>query len=108
MRVILISVAILLMSGSMPAQQRKQAIPVQRTFVPDEPLVCTAFDAMAARLDAVYKTEEISRSEDDDGVKKYRVGAQTEGVAYFIDEKHKYPRISQQRHNLATFIHQYS
>src|SRR5258708_8152490 len=95
------------MSGSMPAQQRKQAIPVQRTLAPDEPLVCTAFDAMAARLDAVYKTEEISRSEYDEGVKKYRDSAQEEGVDYFIVEKDKYQRISQQRDKLADFIRWY-
>src|SRR5260370_3370966 len=91
----------------MPAQQRKQAIPVQRTFVPDEPLVCTAFDAMAARLDAVYKTEEISKREYDEGVKKYRDSAQEEGVDYFIVEKDKYQRISQQRDKLADFIRWY-
>src|SRR5260370_998179 len=90
-----------------PARQRSQDIPVQRPFVPDEPLVCTAFDAMAARLDAVYKTEEISRSEYDDGVKKYRDGAQEEGVDYFIVEKDKYQRISQQRDKLADFIRWY-
>src|SRR2546428_12994626 len=104
MRAILISVAILLMSGPMLAQQRKQAIPVQRTFVPDEPLVCTAFNGMAARLDAVYRAEEISKSEYDEGMKKYRDGTQEEGVDYFILEKDKYQRISQQRDKPARFI----
>src|SRR5260370_2984404 len=107
MRVILISVGVLLMCGSMPARQRKQALRVQRTFVADEPLVCTAFDAMGGRLDGVYKTEEISRSEYDEGVKKYRDSAQEEGVDYFIVEKDKYQRISQQRDKLADFIRWY-
>src|SRR5260370_41280429 len=107
MRAILFSLAILLLSGPMPAQQSKRPIPVQRTFVPDEPLVCTAFDAMAARLDAVYKTEEISKSEDDEGVKKYRDGAQEEGVGYFIVGKDKHQRICQQRDKLADLIRSY-
>ncbi len=108
MRAILFSLAILLLSGPLPAQQRKQAIPVQRTFVPDEPLVCTAFNGMAARLDAIYKTEEISKSEYDEGVKKYRDGAQEDGVDYFIVEKDKYQRVSQQRDKLAEFIRWYA
>jgi hypothetical protein len=108
MRAILISVAILLMSGPMPAQQRKQAAPVQRTFVPDEPLVCTAFDGMAARLDAVYGIEEISKSEYDEGMKKYRDGTQEEGVDYFMVEKDKYQRTSQRRDKLAEFIRWYA
>src|SRR5258708_3420456 len=95
------------MSGPMSAQQKKQAMPVQRTFVPDEPLVCTAFNGMAARLDAVYKTEEISKNEYDEGVKTYRTGPQEEGVAYFIVEKDKYQRISQRRDKLAEFIRWY-
>jgi len=107
MRAILFSLAILLLSGPLLAQQRKQAIPVQRTFVPDEPLVCTAFNGMAARLDAIYKTEEISKSEYDEGIKKYRDGAQEDGVDYFIVEKDKYQRISQQRDKLAEFIRWY-
>src|SRR5260370_35996277 len=84
MRAILISVAILLMSGPMLAQQRKQAIPVQRTFVPDEPQPCIEFDRMAARLDAVYKTEEISKPDNDEAMKKNRDGTQEQGVDYFI------------------------
>jgi len=91
----------------MPAQQRKRIIPVQRTFIPDEPLVCTAFDAMAARLDAVYRIEEISRSDYDDGVKKSRDGAEEEGVDYYIVEKDKYQRISQRPDKLAEFIRWY-
>jgi hypothetical protein len=107
MKAILISVAILFMSGPMPAQQRKQPIPVQRTFVPDEPLVCTAFDGMAARLDAVYRIEEISKSEYDEGMKKYREGTQEEGVDYFMVEKDKYQRISQRPDKLAEFVRWY-
>src|SRR5437899_12476577 len=104
MRSILTSVAILLMSGPMLAQQRKQAIPVQRTFVPDEPLVGTAFNGMAARLDAVYRAEEMSKTEYDEGMKKYRDGAQEEGVDYFIVEKENYQRISQQEDKRAEVI----
>ncbi len=62
MRAILISVAILLMSGPMLAQQRRQPTIVQRTFVPDEPLPCIAFNRMAERLDAVYKTQKSARA----------------------------------------------
>src|SRR5258708_23060952 len=62
---------------------------------------------MAARLDAIYKTEEISKSEYDEGIKKYRDGAQEDGVDYFIVEKDKYQRISQQRDKLAEFIRWY-
>ena len=108
MRAILISVAILLMSGPMLAQQRKQAIPVQRTFVPDEPQPCIEFDRMAARLDAVYKTEEISKPDYDEAMKKYRDGTQEEGVDYFIGGKDKYQRISLQRDKLAEFIRWYA
>src|SRR5712692_7575578 len=96
------------MSGPMLAQQRKPAIPVQRTFVPDEPLVCTAFNGMAARLDAVYKTEEISKSEYDEGMKKYRDGTQEESVDYFFVGKDKYQRVSQQQDKLAEFIRWYA
>lgn len=107
MRAVLFSLAILLLSGPMPAQQRKRIIPVQRTFIPDEPLVCTAFDAMAARLDAVYRIEEISRSDYDDGVKKSRDGGEEEGVDYYIVERDKYQRISQRPDKLAEFIRWY-
>jgi hypothetical protein len=107
MRAVLFSLAILLLSGPMLAQQRKRPVPVQRTFIPDEPLVCTAFDAMAARLDAVYRIEEISRSDYDDGVKKSRDAAEEEGVDYFIVEKDKYQRISQRPDKLAEFIRWY-
>ncbi len=61
MRAILISVAILLMSSPMLGQQKRRPTIVERTFVPDEPLPCVAFNRMATRLDAVYKTEEISK-----------------------------------------------
>jgi len=96
------------MSGPMLAQQRKQAIPVQRTFVPDEPQPCIEFDRMAARLDAVYKTEEISKPDYDEAMKKYRDGTQEEGVDYFIGGKDKYQRISLQRDKLAEFIRWYA
>src|SRR5260370_27970434 len=77
------------MDGPMAAQQRKEDIPVQRTFVPDEPQPCIEFDRMAARLDAVYKTEEISKPDYDEAMKKYRDGTQEEGVDYFIGGKEK-------------------
>ena len=84
MRAILISVAILLMSSPVLAQQRRQLPIVQRTFVPDEPLPCIAFNRMATRLDAVYKIEEISKSGYEEGMKKYKNGSQEEGVDYII------------------------
>ena len=107
MKAILISVAILVMSGPMLAQQRRQPTIVQRTFVPDEPLPCVAFNRMAARLDAVYRTEEISKTDYDEGMKKYMDGTQEEGLDYFIGEKGKYERISLQRDKLAEFIRWY-
>jgi hypothetical protein len=108
MRAILISVAILFMSGPMLAQQRRQPTPVPRTFVPDEPLPCAAFNRMAARLDAVYKTEEISKTEYDEGMKKYMDGTQEEGVDYFMGERDKYQRISLQPDKRAEFIRWYA
>ncbi len=108
MRTMLIAVAISLMSGPMLAQQRKQAIPVQRTFVPDEPLPCVAFNRMATRLDAVYRTEEISKTDYDEGMKKYKNGTQEEGVDYFIGGKDKYQRIFLLRDKLAEFIRWYA
>lgn len=108
MRAILIAVAISLMSGPVLAQQRKQAILVQRTFVPDEPLPCVAFNSMAARLDAVYRTEEISKTDYDEGMKKYNNGTREEGVDYFIAGKDKYQRISLLRDKLAEFIRWYA
>jgi hypothetical protein len=108
MRAILISVAILLMCGSILAQQRKQAAIVQRTFVPNEPLPCIAFNRMATRLDAVYKTEEISKIEYDEGMKKYKNGTQEGGVDYLIGGKDKYQRVSLQRDKLAEFIRWYA
>src|SRR5712672_3645448 len=107
MRAFLISVAVLLMSGPMLAQQRRPPGIVQRTFVPDEPLPCVAFNRMAARLDAIYKTEEISKAEYDEGIKKYKDGAQEAGVDYFMNGKDKYQRISLQPGNLAEFIRWY-
>ncbi len=92
----------------MVAQQRRQPTPVPRTFVPDEPLPCIAFNRMAARLDAVYKTEEISKTEYDGGMKKYMDGTQEEGVDYFIGGKDKYQRISLQPDKLAEFIRWYA
>jgi hypothetical protein len=108
MRVILISVAILFMSGTMPAQQRRQPAPVPRTFVPNEPLPCTAFNSMAARLDAVYRIEEISKTEYDEGMKNYKNGTQEEPVDYFMAEKLKYQRITVQPDKRAEFIRWYA
>jgi hypothetical protein len=108
MKAILISVAILLMCGPMLAQQRKQPTPVQRTFVPDEPQPCVEFDRMAARLDAVYKNEAISKTDYDEGMKKYRDGTQEEGVDYFIGGKDKYQRVSTRQDKLAEFIRWYA
>ena len=88
MRAILIAAAILFMSDSMLAQQRKQP-PVSRTVVPYEPQPCLEFGQMAPRLDAVYKTEDISKTEYDEGMKKYGDGNSVEGVDYFIREKGK-------------------
>jgi len=107
MRAFLISVAILLMSGPMLAQQRRQPTIVQRTFVPDEPLPCIAFNRMADRLDAVYKTEEISKSDYDEGMKEYKDGRQVEGVDYFMGGKDKYLRIFLQWDKRAEFIRWY-
>ncbi len=108
MRAILISVAILCMSGPMVAQQRRQPTPVPRTFVPDEPLPCIAFNQMATRLDAVYKTEEISKADYDEGMKKYKDRTQEEGVHYFVGGKDKYQRISLRPDKLAEFIRWYA
>src|SRR6267154_6204078 len=107
MRAILTSVAILFMSGAILAQERRLPTIVQRTFVPDEPVPCIAFNRMATRLDAVYKTEEISKSDYDEGMKKYKNGTQEEGVDYFIGGKDKYHRISLQPDKLAEFIRWY-
>jgi len=107
MRAILISVAILLTCGPMLAQQRRQPTIVQRTFVPDEPLPCIAFNRMAARLDAVYKTEEISQSDYDEGMKKYKDGRQVEGVDYFMGGKDKYQPNSMLHWVSAVFIRWY-
>ena len=108
MRAILISIAISFMCGPMPAQQRRQPAPVPRTFFPSEPLPCVAFNRMAARLDAVYKTEEISKAEYDEAMKKDKDGAEVDGVDYFMSEKDKYQRISLQRDRLAEFIRWYA
>jgi hypothetical protein len=91
----------------MLAQQKRLPAIVERTFVPKEPLPCAAFNQMAARLDAVYKTEEISKAEYDEGMRKYRAGTQEEGVDYFMGGKDKYQRISLQRDKLAEFIRWY-
>ncbi len=107
MRAVLISVAILVMCGPVPAQQRRRPTIVQRTFVPKEPLPCIAFNQMAGRLDAVYRIEEISKTDYDQGIKKYMNGAQEEGVDYITAEKDKYQRISLQRDKLAEFIRWY-
>jgi hypothetical protein len=107
MRAVLISVAILLMCGPVPAQQRRRPTIVQRTFVPKEPLPCIAFNQMASRLDAVYRIEEISKTDYDQGINKYMNAAQEEGVDYVIAEKDKYQRVSLQRDKLAEFIRWY-
>ncbi len=104
MRAILISLAILVMSGPMLAQQRRQPTIVERTFVPDEPLPCVAFNRMATRLDAVYQTEEITKAEYDEGMKKYMGGTPEEGVDYFIGEKGKYQRTVSQAEGLVADV----
>lgn len=107
MKAILISVAVLCLSGPMLAQQRRPG-PVPRTFVPDEPLPCTAFNQMAARLDAVYRIDQISKAEYDEGMKKYMDGTHVEGVDYFRPEKGKYQRIILQMDKRAEFIRWYA
>jgi hypothetical protein len=107
MRAVLISVAILLMCGPLLAQQRRRPTIVQRTFVPKEPLPCVAFNQMATRLDDVYKTEEISKADYDQGLKKSMNGTQEDGVDYFIVDKDKYQRVSLQEDKLAEFIRWY-
>jgi hypothetical protein len=108
MRAILISLAVLFLPGPMPAQQKRQPAPVPRTFVPDEPLPCTAFNRMAARLDAVYRIEDISRAEYEQGMKKYTDGTQVAGVDYFVPEKGKYQRMILQLDKRAEFIRWYA
>lgn len=113
MRAILIAVAIFFMSDSMLAQQTKQP-PVSRTFIPDEPQPCIEFDGMAARLDAVYNIDEVSKADFDEGMKKYADGTSVDGIDYFvraralIGEKAKYQRVSLQRDKLAEFIRWYA
>jgi hypothetical protein len=108
MKAILISVAILLISGPMLAQQRRPPAIVQRTFVPAEPLPCVAFDRMAARLDAVYRTEEINKADYDEGMKRYKDRTQEDGVDYFAVGNNKYQRISLLPDKLAEFIRWYA
>jgi hypothetical protein len=108
MRPILISIAILFLSGPMLAQQRRLPAPIPRTFVPSEPLPCAAFDRMAARLDAVYRIDDISKAEYDEGIKKYAGGTQVDGVDYYIPEKDKYQRIILQLDKRADFIRWYA
>src|SRR5713101_6791270 len=107
MRAILTSVAILFMSSAILAQERRLPTIVQRTFVPDEPVPCIAFNRMAARLDAVYKTEEISKSDYEEGMKNYKDGRQVEDVDYFMSGKDKYQRIFLQWDKRAEFIRWY-
>jgi hypothetical protein len=104
----LIAPAILLLSGPVLAQQGIPSTPVQRTFVPDEPLPCVAFNRMAARLDAVYKTEEISKTDYDEGTRKYKNRTQDESVDYVVAGKDKYQRVSIQRDKRAEFIRWYA
>jgi hypothetical protein len=108
MRVILVSVAVLFVCVPMLAQQSPQAIPVPRTFIPDEPQPCKEFDGMAARLDAVYKTEEISQAEYDQGTRKNKDSTEEEGLYYFIVEKNKYQRVSLLPDKRAEFIRWYA
>lgn len=110
MRVILVSVAVLFTCSPMLAQQTQtnQAIPVPRTFIPDEPQPCREFNRMAARLDAVYKTEEISKEEYDQGIRKNRDGTQVESVGYFIVGNNKYHRVSLLPDKRAEFIRWYA
>jgi len=107
MRAILISLAVLFLCSPMPAQQRRPA-PVPRTFVPDEPLPCAAFNRMAARLDAVYRIEDISKAEYDEGMRRYNDSTQVEGVDYFMPEKDKYQRLVLQLDKRAEFIRWYA
>jgi len=99
---------ILLIPGALLAQQRRQPAIVQRTFVPDEPLPCVAFNRMAARLDAVYRIEEITKADYDEGMKRYKDGTPEEGVDYFASGKDKYQRISLLPDKLADFIRWYA
>jgi hypothetical protein len=108
MRAILICLAILFLCEPMVAQQRRQPAPVPRTFVPKEPLPCTAFNSMAARLDAVYRIEDISKADYDEGMKKYLDGTQVDGVDYFAPEKNKYQRMILQLDKRAEFIRWYA
>jgi hypothetical protein len=108
MRAILICLAILFLSEPMVAQQRRQLAPMPRTFVAKEPLPCVAFNSMAARLDAVYRIEDISKSEYDAGMKKYIAGTQVDGVDYFASEKNKYQRMILQLDKRAAFIRWYA
>jgi len=63
---------------------------VQRTFVPNER--CRASHLIkCGSLDAVYKTEEISKTETTRN-EKDRDGTQAEGVDYFMAEKDKLPK----------------
>jgi hypothetical protein len=107
MRAVLLSVAVLFLCGPISAQQR-QSPPVPRTFVPNEPLPCVAFNGMAARLDAVYYIEEISKSDYDQGMKRYRDGTQIDGVDYFKSDKDKYQRMTLQLDKRAEFIRWYA
>jgi hypothetical protein len=63
---------------------------------------------MAARLDAVYRIEEISKTEYEEGMKNYKNGTQEEAVDYFMAEKLKYQRITVQPDKRAEFIRWYA
>ncbi|HUC53363.1 MAG TPA: hypothetical protein VMR90_04920 [Candidatus Cybelea sp.] len=95
------------MPGLALAQQKRLPAVIERTFVPDEPLPCVAFNRMAARLDVVYKTEQISKAEYDEGMKKYKDASPEEGVDYFMSAKNEYQRVSLQHDKLAEFIRWY-
>src|SRR5258708_23190285 len=92
------------MSGRVVDKKIRDPVIVKRTFVPAEPLPCVAFNRMAARFDAVYGTEEISKTEYDEGMKKYKDGSQVEGVDYFIGGKKKKQKIIFQQGNITRFI----
>lgn len=104
----LIAVVILVSSGQVLAQQRIPPVPVQRTFVPDEPLPCVAFNRMAARLDAVYRIEEISKADYDEGTKKTTSRMEEDGVNYVAAAKDKYQKISFLPDKRAEFIRWYA
>ena len=108
MRAIAIAVVVLVSSGPILAQQKIPPVPVQRTFIPDEPLPCVAFNRMAARLDAVYRIEEISKADYEQGTKKNTDSIEGDGVNYFAAGNDKYQKISFLPGKRAEFIRWYA